>query len=228
MAYYPLNECNGEVAYNRAPATKGTLNGTITGATLKQDGKVGKACSFDGVDDFITIADNSSLDFGTGDFSIIAMIKPTDSGTVQTIACKIDTGHNTASISGAVGWDLLVRTDQAGNYVSLRLNDSTGSLSCTPSSGGDVTNGAWHIVVVTLDRDSATGANIWKDGIKIKTSDFSARQGTLSNNGPMNLGARRDTTTDFFVGSKQHLALINRVLTDQEITKLTKIAGLAQ
>ena len=47
----------------------------------------GNAVFFDGTDDYIHIADNSSFDFGTGDFSIFAWVR-TDSVGHQMILAK--------------------------------------------------------------------------------------------------------------------------------------------
>src|SRR3990167_9054324 len=68
VAYYPLNELSGDTAFNQAPATKGTLDGTITGATVGQDGQVGKAYSFDGVNDKIVTVENSTNRFNQEPF----------------------------------------------------------------------------------------------------------------------------------------------------------------
>ena len=60
VAYYPLNETEGN-AINRAPATFGTLNGTVTGATQGVNGLLGKAYSFNGTSDLVTVSDHASL-----------------------------------------------------------------------------------------------------------------------------------------------------------------------
>ena len=46
----------------------GTNNGIVSGATFSP-GQVGDAFTFDGIDDFVTVLDNASLDPGTGDFT---------------------------------------------------------------------------------------------------------------------------------------------------------------
>ena len=54
----PLNETVGDVAYDQ---TVYENNGTVSGAVII-DGKYAKARSFDGVDDYITVPDDDSLD----------------------------------------------------------------------------------------------------------------------------------------------------------------------
>ncbi|MGK5093653.1 hypothetical protein WDW89_16785 [Deltaproteobacteria bacterium TL4] len=64
VAYYPFNGNANDESGNGN-------NGTVNGATLTtdRDGQTGKAYSFDGTDDYITITDNNSWTFNS-DFSI--------------------------------------------------------------------------------------------------------------------------------------------------------------
>src|SRR6188768_557077 len=71
VAYYPLNEPSGNIAYNRAPATVGTYDATVSGPTQNAAGKYGPAYSFDGVNDIIT----DSLDLPHTAFSIFFIFK---------------------------------------------------------------------------------------------------------------------------------------------------------
>lgn len=65
VAYYPFNGNANDVAGNN-------FNGSVTGAVLATDknGQANSAYSFDGVDDYISIAHNSQFNFENQDFTI--------------------------------------------------------------------------------------------------------------------------------------------------------------
>src|SRR5581483_5711650 len=71
-AYYPTLEIEGGVIKNHAPGSKGTRNGTISGATPGITGKVGKALSFDGNNDLVTLG---TEDPSAGDLTIMGILK---------------------------------------------------------------------------------------------------------------------------------------------------------
>ncbi|PIR70528.1 MAG: hypothetical protein COU46_01160, partial [Candidatus Niyogibacteria bacterium CG10_big_fil_rev_8_21_14_0_10_42_19] len=52
-------------------------NGTIINGATPAPGISGQALSFDGTDDYVSITNSSSLDFGTGNFSFSAWVKTT-------------------------------------------------------------------------------------------------------------------------------------------------------
>lgn len=78
-----FSQCNPSGLYffngNANDASGNGLNGTVVGATLTQNrfGDPNSAFYFDGIDDHITIADDTSNDL-TGTFTIMAWIKPDD------------------------------------------------------------------------------------------------------------------------------------------------------
>ena len=63
-------------------------DGRGLGVDLSAAGRAGKpntAAAFDGIDDYIEIADSASLHCGTGDFSIATWIRPEDNGNSDVI-----------------------------------------------------------------------------------------------------------------------------------------------
>ncbi len=63
--------------------------GTLQNGATFAAGKVGQAFSFDGVDDFVRIEDNSNLRLGTGEITFDAWIKASPSNTFRAIAAKV-------------------------------------------------------------------------------------------------------------------------------------------
>jgi glucose/arabinose dehydrogenase/PKD repeat protein len=77
VAAYNFNEGSGTAV---ADASGNVHTGTISGATWTTAGKYGKALSFDGVNDWVTVADSNLLDLTTG-MTMMAWIFPTTHGT---------------------------------------------------------------------------------------------------------------------------------------------------
>jgi len=85
VAYYPFNGNANDESGNGN-------NGIVNGATLTADrfGNANSAYSFDGVSNYIEVADNSTLNFGTNDFSISMWLKyPSQVGGTSDYACII-------------------------------------------------------------------------------------------------------------------------------------------
>src|SRR5207237_2380390 len=105
-----------------------TANDIVSGntGTLHSDatytaGKVGQAFKLDGVDDYVSVSSDPSLNLGAGDFSIDAWIKTSASG-LQTILDKrvenpagVFTGYSFFLLNGQLGVQLADGT--ATNFI---------------------------------------------------------------------------------------------------------------
>ena len=84
VAAYGFNEGNGSSV---SDASGNGRTGAISGATWSTQGKFGNALSFDGVNDWVTVADAPSLDLTTG-MTLEAWVFPTTSNGVRDIIIK--------------------------------------------------------------------------------------------------------------------------------------------
>ena len=73
--------------------------GTISGATWSAAGKNGGALSFDGVNDWVTVADTAALDLTTG-MTLEAWVQPTSTNRWRTVALKEQTGNLVYALYG--------------------------------------------------------------------------------------------------------------------------------
>jgi hypothetical protein len=107
----------------------------LNGATATAEGKVGKAFSFDGIDDHIRIPDRPELNF-SGSMTIECWVRPTAYGRLQNIIAKWDTVHQRNEHSFGLGFFQSGRlrfevygADRIGERVSgttrLSLNEWT-------------------------------------------------------------------------------------------------------
>jgi hypothetical protein len=143
-------------------ANHGTPGGSMTSGDLV-DGKVGKALDFDG-NDSITVAADSTLKFGTGDFTIESVFK-TASATAQVLVGYGDRADNP-------GWTAQF-TNQG--YAQFLIDDGT-----TQSYMGDTINhadGAFHLQSAVLNR-SGNGI-LYIDSVIADTADISGSNLTL-------------------------------------------------
>jgi concanavalin A-like lectin/glucanase superfamily protein len=74
--------------------------GTLSGATWVADGKSGRALSFDGVNDIVTVPDSNLLDLGPG-MTLEAWVKPATVSDWRTVLLKERPGQLTYSLYAA-------------------------------------------------------------------------------------------------------------------------------
>ena len=114
---------------------------------------------FNGSSDYITIPNNTNLQFGTGDFTVECWIFATVVGSAQK--CIISKGTNTT------GWEIRI-----GGAVSGGLDISYSSTAVTNSTV--VTLNTWHHVALTR---SGTSVKVFLDGVVVGSdttaTDFS-------------------------------------------------------
>jgi large repetitive protein len=87
VGYWPLDEGSGTLAADRSG---NGLNGTLQySPTWQTSGscRSGGCISFDGVDDYVRVADTAALRL-TGDLTVSAWIKPTGARSLQSIVSK--------------------------------------------------------------------------------------------------------------------------------------------
>ena len=88
VAAYGLNAGSGAHVADSSVAKN---HGTASGATWSSAGRFGSALSFDGVNDWVTVADAASLDLSSG-MTVEAWVRPTVLGRWRTIAAKERSG----------------------------------------------------------------------------------------------------------------------------------------
>ena len=197
--------------------------GTIYGATLDDGGKMGKALSLDGVDDYFNLGSPANLDLGTGDFSISAWIKTTGSSQRDIV-----TDYNTAG--GNKGYFFIVTTASA-----LQGNIYDPSAAQVISTSGIIKDNTWHHAVFTQTRSSTTGLKLYLDGAETAYSlqNNPTAIGSITNtNANTLIGAETDGagTVNYFNGLIDDVRIYNKVLSLLEISFLagTKLLATLQ
>ncbi len=185
----------------------GTNDGVLMNGVSYSTGKVGQTFTFDGVDDYVEIPDNSSLNFGTGDFSIDAWVKTTSTSGVFVIQDKRES-------QGGAGYHMHLYN----GGPSIQIGDATDYT--TFNSNYSIADGQWHHVAITLERTNPAGLKFYVDGIVVSTKNPTARNGSISNNAVFRIGSRSYEVSGNFIGSIDEVEVFNRALTACQVNAL--------
>lgn len=199
VAYYNFeNNTNG-----LTDIASGLHNGTLINSPSLTTGKLGNAYGFDGVNQYVSVADENALDINY--YSISAWVK-VNNNALGTILSKGYEGSGTAYLF----WRNPVTTGDTkwGSY--------TGGWHAIDYDTFSSPTSWYHAVLV----HNATGLGVWINGVLVSSSSdsFSAP----SNNANITIGADSNSgVVDYWLnGTIDELGLWNRSLTPAEITKI--------
>jgi hypothetical protein len=196
-------------------------------------GIVGGALCFDGLASHtFTVPNSNALDLGTGDFSVEGWIRTYAAGNILDKRVY-PVGSNQSAYQG-----YLLFIDSAGR-LALQLADGLGSSGGWANyiSKEVVTDGKWHHVVVTVDRNNPQGGIFYVDCRQAQvgngtTFNPTGRQGSLSNSSALYFGRQSFTTTfsgpGFWSGAVDEFSIYNRVLSAAEIQALCHSSDLGK
>ncbi len=166
------------------------------------------AVSLDGVDDVITMGDQTPLDF-TGSFTLSAWVKTTStpaSGTYYAIAGK---GYLAGGVNG---YGMYLSGPLNGGIACQSRNDATTSTV----TGRNISDGKWHYVVCVRDHD-ANSMKLYLDG-QLQGENITALPLGYANDRPFGIGMRYTTAWGFpFQGTIDSVAAFSRPLSANEI-----------
>ena len=127
-------------------------NGTLVNGPTRTPGKFGNGLTLDGTNDHVLVANPSTLNLGTGNFTIAAWIKRQAIGVEHTILSK------TASATWTNGGkEFFIGGDN-------RLYFGCFAVGEIPSTGTITNDGLWHHVAVTFV-DSSNTVTLYIDGV---------------------------------------------------------------
>lgn len=169
-------------------------DGTISGAT-RVAGRFGNGLQFDGVDDWVTVADDNDLDL-TSPYTLEAWVKPRTRAKWQTVFVK-ELGTT------GMGYGLYATSD------TDRPSAWNGAYSVYGPSA--VATSGWQHVAVTV----ADGTQrLYVDGVQVATSSAGFAPQT---SGPLRIGGSNVWQTEFFAGTLDELRVYQRALSASEI-----------
>lgn len=197
-------------------------NGTIYGATFTE-GKIGKALSFDGIDDYVTVGKMQDMESRLNNsFSVSIWVKTANTTTNRRLMGSVDDGSTQAF---TIAWNYGSTYEVNNLRVYLRDDEGNDYYSYLPSANPKLTDGAWHHYV--FGRNSNTEVFVYIDGEKqtltssgtLSTVDKFAGSGFQY---PFALGAQNDrgAIASHFNGAIDEAKIYPSALTAQQIKQV--------
>jgi len=156
-----FDEGTGGITYD---STGNGNTATITGASWT-NGRMGEALDFDGVDDYVEVADSNSLDI-TGKLTLEAWIFPRSYIGKQVIVCKYNHSSLSSSYYLSLGGTLGATDYPDRIYFGLTYN---GNNYYPMVSNAVIPLNTWTHVAAT---SNATHMSIYLNGVRDKTRTY--------------------------------------------------------
>jgi PKD repeat protein len=201
VAAFGFNETTGTTAADGS----GTGNaGTVSGATWTTGGKYGGALSFDGVNDWVTVADSNSLDLTTG-MTVEAWVKPATINGWETVLMK--------ESSSSYGYGLYA--DNNGNDVGQTRRPAAWIVQSGNYFGAEGTSqlstNTWTHLAATYDGSTL---RLYVNGTQASSVSRSGSIDTTS--GALRIGGN-NIWGEWFNGLIDEVRVYNRALSATEI-----------
>src|SRR6266511_2345977 len=173
--------------------------GTITGPTWTS-GRNGGALSFDGVNDWVTVADSSTLDL-TNAMTLEAWAQPSALASWPTIVTKETTGNLVYGLFASSD------TNQAASILTLASNGTQDIVR----DSNTLPVATWTHLAATYD---GSALKLYVNGSQVGSIPVSGLIGTSSQ--PLRIGGN-NIWGEWFQGKLDDLRIYNRALTAAEI-----------
>jgi len=212
VGYWPFDEVTGTTTND---LSSGNHDGVFsTGVSTNQSGKIGTSFEFDGTG----IVDiNSSLSLGTVmTVSAWAYLPETTNGSIINIGCA-DTGWGCSSTGIGIGIGDTTFDDPGNNFFIVNNGIAWDSPVTSIGAG-------WHYITVVMASDTIVGQYI--DGVYRKNYDAFGQGAKnlpfvpLVTNDTIKIGGYFSDYNRLFTGKIDEVAIWNRPLSAQEISKL--------
>jgi hypothetical protein len=173
--------------------------GTISGAAWTDSGRFGRALTFDGVDDWVTVPDAASLDLTTG-MTIEAWVNPsTLAGAWRTVMLKERPGQLAYGMYAS--GDVL----RPSGWISIGSSDrGTTGTAAVPTN-------AWTHLAATYN--GAT-LRLWVNAVNV--SSFNVTGSIATSTMPLRVGGN-GVWAEWFAGRIDEVRVYNRALTQTEL-----------
>ena len=191
-------------------------NGVVNGAALAIDrfGNIDKSYSFDGISNYISINNSSSLNIiGTQitlSFWLYSNNNPNDANYKGISKGGYDVGS---------GYEFMYRNSLSGDDGVISITGGTGIQACDVGYNMNAAFGQWIHLAVTLNNGVAS---FYVNGVYQVGNNLNQISQFVSNNSELLFGKRNplNSNAGFLNGKLDDIGIWNRALTQQEITNM--------
>jgi hypothetical protein len=194
VAAYAFNAGSGT---NVVDSSGRANNGSLSGAGWSIGGRYGSALSFDGINDWVTVPDASSLDLTSG-MTLEAWVRPSALGGWRTVVFKERAG---GSVYG-------LYADQAGSRPlgQVFIGAERNAIGASP-----LPLNAWSHLATTYD---GSVVRLYVNGVLAGSTSFTGAM--TASTGVLRIGGN-SIWAEWFAGLIDEVRVYNRVLTSTEI-----------
>ena len=194
VAAYGFNEGTGTVT---AAASANANNGTISGATWNATGRFGKALSFNGASDWVTVADAAPLDLTTG-MTLEAWVNPSVLSGWRSTMVK--------ESPGGLSYGLYAHDNAPHPAVSVHTTVDQFAIGTSA-----IPLNTWTHLAATYD---GTTLRLFVNGVQVGSSPLTGS--LLQSSGVLRIGGN-SVWGEYFSGLIDEVRIYNRALSQAEI-----------
>ena len=201
---WKMDEANGNVAND----CNGNCYGTLQNNPTWTVGRIGGGLSLNDTNQYVQVANDASLNIGSGDFSISLWMQRSDNTVINKRLL-----YKGASADNQIGYALYGSNTGLGLLFSNGVN-RLGFTCSIPSLN------QWHHFVFTIDRASGK-AKSYLNGVYQTELDISSYNGVdISNTRDLLIGAESSGGNLAWPGKVDDVRIYKRVLMPEEIADL--------
>jgi hypothetical protein len=197
VAAYGFEESSGTTVLD---ASGSGNTGTVSGAARTVSGRYGRALSFDGIDDVVTVPDSAALDLTAG-MTVAAWLNPTVLSGWRTAVMKEDTG--------GLAYALYAHDNAPRAAAYVRMAGDTASDSVATAT--QLPLNTWTHVAATYD---GSALRLYVNGTLVSTRAASGTIGATAN--PLRVGGN-SVWGEYFAGRIDEVRIYNRALAPADV-----------
>jgi hypothetical protein len=210
VGYWKLDEGTGIYAYD---SSGNNLTGTLTSGPVWTTGKYSSGVTFSGTNDYITVADNTTLQPSNGSWSVSFWANPANSSQTSPLITKRTNSGFYEQWSVWICGDNTCMTN--GQYLTVDFIETNTGNYREYSTSIDVVDGNWHHYAVVAD-SLANTISIYIDGAKAPTtSSVNGSWPTINNADPLRFGNSNGTA--YYNNSIDDIRIYNYARTETQI-----------
>ena len=203
--HWRLDETSGSSASD----SSGNGNaGTLLNGPVWTAGKVGGALSFDGVNDYLSVPHQSSLN--AYPLSVALWVKTSSSGATKGILNKYLNGSKN-------GYMLSIKSGRLNASYFRSASSYVGDSSGAGLSAGAINDGQWHQVVLVVD---ASGGRLYVDDVLQASKGWVGAAGPPTSTQDVRFARHVNGSQPYMQGLLDDVRIYSRALSTAEIDEL--------